>query len=579
MKQAGRLLVTLLLVGLLVSLALGAERLQISQITGLIWNDMIIQPFGINPIPIGREGHPTGFAFAPGRAELAYSKLERQGKASVSVLRIAKLDYLWTVFRTRPKTTTEEGRTVTIQEGYYATMPFTERERELLSLPVIVSGDRLRSPFIEGPILWSADGSKLAVFVVTENLNKMYATRDLWLIDYGSGKRQELTRGAWVTETAWSADSRWLAFAAEQGEGKPAKSAPPATRPGLYVAAAQTGAIRWIAEGGLDLEWSPTNRLSFRRQGDSPQGQEYNPATKQLSPVKVMPQPESPWQLSPDRRYLAVVEESPSGRQLELRERASDSRLFSLPAAEMGGWYPDSRMLTYFGKDGKLKMTAVVGPHRGHSAEVTEAAELDLLPFHPPVAWSSPVQFNFLPPGVPWPAPGLESKQKPLLSWLAYISQGQLRVQQMIHRLPAIHEAVALDKLPLEDERMLVLNNMKQVALAVLMYSNDWDELAPPPAVALRAIDPYLGGRQLLDRPGYPDQPVVRYLVTNPRAYRELQRPAEVPMAIVEYMEDGDIIAFCDGHVKWVRKELVPDILRIAEEAFSSRPRPGGGHW
>ena len=573
MRKSTWLAATLLATLLLGSLVWAAERMRASEIKGLVSGELIIRPDTnnawrpghsdlMNPIPISLDGYPTGYAFAPGCPELAYSAIELQDGKPITVVRIAKVLNLWPVERKRPKLVTNQrtGQQISVMENVQETLPFIQRERKLLALPVTkTKRDILVSPFIEGPIAWSPDGTKIAIFAVTENAKKSYASRDIWLIDYTTGTRQALTQGAWVTDLSWSPDSRWLTYAVERAEKKLAPPAQP-TAPGLWMADMKTGAKVKVAAGGIDLQWDKeSHSLRFRRDGDDP-GVEYQLATGKIVSAPLPAQVEYPWQTSPDGRFRATLEKQGDATLLMVRERVSGVQRLSLPAQEFGCWNPDSKVLTFFDGQGQLCMTSIEGIHRGHGAEITNKAELMMLPFQPPVQWSS-----FALPA------GLETKPQVGNSWLAFLAQGQLRVLRLQHGLPGPHDRAVMGMTP-EKERELVHNNLKQVALAVIMYAGDWDFEAPPGNFTFpRAVSPYLKSMELLDRPGYPGDVVFKYLVTDPKAFPKLKSPAEVPMGIIDYFADGGYVAYADGHVTWVPREEIAALLQKTQEAYNPK--------
>ncbi len=547
---------------LLLSAAFAAEKLRVSDIKGLVSGELIVQPADLNPIPIGQGGYPTGFAFAPGRAELAYTTVEEKGGGSFSALRIVRAERLWPVPREVEKSFTDrQGRKHNYRGQVMVPLPFAERERQLLRFGVKKAGERFVGPLLEGPILWSPDATKLAVFAVIPNDLDSYTTRDLWIIDYATGKKQALSQGMWVGEAVWSPDSKWLAFVVAPGDKKPTpqKSFP---TEGLWLTETRLNTHKRIASGGFDLEWPAPGRLVFRQSGESPKGLEYQLESGKSRTVSVAAGPESPWEISPDKRYLAVSQEEVAGKRLEIKERSTGAVKVTLPGEFLGGWNPDSELLAFIDHQGILSLTSAAGVHQGHIVR-TAVQNISLLPLHPPVDWSA----RQTPGGLPSDAQEI--------SWIAFAAQDGLRVLCLSHRQPHGHEAAALGLLTPEKERETVINNMKQVGLSLIQYSTDWDNRFPAnDARIYDTISPYLRNREIFDRPGYPNQPVVRYLGSaGPISRVESPNdPGAVPVAVVDYWTDGGVVAYADGHVKWEPRENIEALLRKAEEVFGPPP-------
>ncbi|NIM05298.1 MAG: hypothetical protein GTO55_04230 [Armatimonadetes bacterium] len=574
MKQAGWLVTTLPMIALLVSLAVSQEQARLEEVGELISGGLLVRIDEFNEIPIGRGGFSTGFAFAPGRPELAYCAVEETDKGLCSVLRIVQVEKLWAVDRksTRVYNTgsLEKEPRFEIAKSY---APFAERERELTRVEAAGKEGSLWGPFLEGPIAWSPDGARLAVYVVTEDASKSYASRDLWVVDYKTGQREILTLNMWVTAEAWSPNSRWLALVAEPANPELADLVTRPARPGLWLFDVQSGERKRIADGAISLEWSKDSSwLRFRRSGDSKEAQQYDTATSKLSSTPSFPPEARPWEISPDGRFIATMKRSMDGSRLEVRERSSGTLLVNVPAEAMGCWHPDNRLLAYFGPDGALMMTTVEGEHRGRAAKVTVEAEYNVPPFQAPLQWSSqstlPQYREARQQGQTVPTP------EPMMSWFALISKGKLCVLCMDHenypRPPSASELAALRRLDEKEETMLVLANIKQIGMAVLMYAGDNDGQAPPSGPKFfEAVRPYVSTTDIFDRPGYPNQPVFRYLLPGGFDLEKLKMPVDVPIAVIDYWGDQGVVAFADGHASWIRGDGLEKVLRKGEELLS----------
>jgi hypothetical protein len=569
MRKTIYLAAALLAVVLLISLVAAAERMKVTDIKGIVSGELIVEPTSeLNPTPIGLGGYPTGFAFAPGRAELAYSAIEEKAGRLSCILHIVNIEKLWPSleemwqhYEDRPD------RKDRFDGTFMDAPPFSQRERELLRLELKRSGDYFQSQFIEGPISWSPDGMKLAVFAVKESPSHQYSQRDVWVIDYANGKRLALTENSWVTEAAWSPDSKWLAFVAEPADNKAAKSAAKPTQSGLWLVDMTTGARRRIAAGGLNLEWLPDSlRLKFRKSGGPNDGRMYDLNSKQIAPTKPSPVIEIPWYLSPDGCYVANLVEGEGGRRLVVRERRTNELCVNLPAQEFAGWQANSRLLAYFDNNGALNMTTVEGPHRNRPYKVGARAEINPIPMHPAIQWSGLLTNRFMQEEAQ-----IMGRLGVGPSYLAFISGNQLRLLVMAHRKPTTHELAALGRLTQKTERIYVLSQMKNLNLALLMYADDYDNKFPPAGNRVGnkirmiedIISPYVPNRDLFDRPGYPGQSVFRYLIEG-LEMSKITEPGNTPVAIFDYLSDVVIVGFADGHAKWMSKEDYEETLRSA---------------
>jgi dipeptidyl aminopeptidase/acylaminoacyl peptidase len=553
MKRATWLVAGLLLAAGGLGLARESGRFGVEDIKGLVAGVRIIEPEQLSPAPIGLGGQVTGFAFAPARPELAYCAIEETQGQKVAVLRIVRVTQLWPQTRLESETWRDPrtGQTRTRGKVVLATPPFGERERELARVPAEGAARSEKDPFLEGPICWSPDMTWLAVYAVGGEPGRSRETRDLWLVDYGKGKKRIVTEKAVVGWVGWSPDSNWLAYlvVSAGGSSKP-------SRPGLWVTEIGTGKSRRIAEDGLDFRWlADGQRLVFRRGKASTEGQEYNLATGELRPAATWPADSvavAPWEISPDGTYVATSVKGEGGPGLEVRERVTGGLRLALPRAKgFACWSRSGDLLAYFAEPGKLEMTAVSGPHRGCAVKLTDGVEGYGGAEQPAASWSNPLE---------------DPEDKGVVSWVAFISGGELKALRLKHREPNGHESAALGLLTPEREREIVESNIKQVALALLIYAGDHDDITPAGyAPVFGLVKPYVKDMGMFDRPGYPDEPVFRYLLPGVRL-RDVREPAEMPLGVIDYWEEGGYVAFLDGHVRWYPRQKLEQMVPPAEE-------------
>jgi hypothetical protein len=96
-------------------------------------------------------------------------------------------------------------------------------------------------------------------------------------------------------------------------------------------------------------------------------------------------------------------------------------------------------------------------------------------------------------------------------------------------------------KMQEEARRAIALSNGKQLGLAVLMYSQDYDEVLPSPEGINDRLLPYLKNISLFDGFNYtfPGGPLAN-----------VAKPAETELGWVNG-PGGRAIIFVDGHVVW----------------------------
>jgi prepilin-type processing-associated H-X9-DG protein len=129
-------------------------------------------------------------------------------------------------------------------------------------------------------------------------------------------------------------------------------------------------------------------------------------------------------------------------------------------------------------------------------------------------------------------------------------------------------------------------SNLKQLALGMLMYAQDYDECFPPADRWSDVIYPYIKNWGILKCPGDPKHEY-GYAFNRALSFKrlgEIPRPAETPLLFDSTLgkknaadegiswpsggrhSGGNSCAFTDGHVKWFREK--PDF------ALQSSPAP-----
>ncbi|MCE9558439.1 MAG: hypothetical protein K8R88_05760, partial [Armatimonadetes bacterium] len=120
---------------------------------------------------------------------------------------------------------------------------------------------------------------------------------------------------------------------------------------------------------------------------------------------------------------------------------------------------------------------------------------------------------------------------------LAFTSQGSLFVSEI---LPVTKQFV--DENANRESKTQTINRAKMVALALIMYASDMDDVLPP-TERLQDIMPYLKDQSILN--GFV------YDYSGERNMSKVENPGEM---VIGYMpgNGGRAVVYIDGHVKWV---------------------------
>jgi prepilin-type processing-associated H-X9-DG protein len=123
---------------------------------------------------------------------------------------------------------------------------------------------------------------------------------------------------------------------------------------------------------------------------------------------------------------------------------------------------------------------------------------------------------------------------------------------------------------PAVQEQTQALSNMKQIALAMIMFAQDHDGLLPQPGMDIeQVLSPYIKNNSLFTRPGRPNEHPFQYLPSRALSAEPTNvSPAEIPFGIftTDY-RGGFIVGFLDGHVRWCKKSDLPALMQKLQEA------------
>jgi len=220
---------------------------------------------------------------------------------------------------------------------------------------------------------------------------------------------------------------------------------------------------------------------------------------------------------------------------------------------------------------------------RGETAAL--GGEIYLIAYHHPVS----VNYAALMHGssdMP-PLPKITPETTLSLCLLSLRSLGSLRDIQPFSMTDALKPPVANGALgsdaTSDDINQASVSNLKQIGLALLQYTQDFDEVLPPMktvAESNEAIYPYLKNKTLLEHPGTHEL----YQTNTSLSHRRLAS-FDSPATMVTYYEaspDSDglrAVLFLDGHVKRVT-EAEWQQLKTASHVPNpapAKPVPKGG--
>jgi hypothetical protein len=462
------------------------------------------------------QGPITGFAFGPGRAEVAYcAPVGRQGQWG-----------LWVVAASPPPPETQE-------------YPFTKTGAARRLLWTAPEGVTLR-----GPVWWAPDGSSVAVRADTEK------SSDLVAVDYGSGEAVSLCREMRVVNLVWHPRGKRIAYVTEE-DGNQA----------VWIQSVPSGEARRLGDSGCDLRWSlDGSSLKWLSPAADEHWTEMSWQAEDGQIVPGGPRPARPedafW--SPDGALCATLASTEGGGGEELviypRAGATGERVPVLPVPQrLLGWSPDSRLLLVLGE---RDIPVAVAP-RPVPEGIRPIAELRR-------GYSSGRASIAGPPVDPQAGPPSWSSGCDLLAYVVAEPLNSRRGAQKTEYPQGCLVAAPISREHLEpttrakEEPERVLYNMKNVALALQMYFADNHDIFPPSGETdevWRILDPYVRNRDVFMKPGTEDEMVSRYLVPPGLRLVDIHDPVGMPIAVVDYHPDFFVIAYGDGHVKMFEKE------------------------
>ncbi|MGC4044520.1 MAG: hypothetical protein QM758_12065 [Armatimonas sp.] len=103
-------------------------------------------------------------------------------------------------------------------------------------------------------------------------------------------------------------------------------------------------------------------------------------------------------------------------------------------------------------------------------------------------------------------------------------------------------DKTAYDELLKRAKRSQLLSNIKQIGLAILMYSQDYDETLPPGGGIEDIIQPYLRDRGIMD--GF------QFTYSGSSDINKIEKPADTILGFISG-PGGRAVIYADGHARW----------------------------
>jgi hypothetical protein len=474
-----------------------------------------------NVVPAAETGPFTGFAFGPGRAELAYCAPAGDGASALWIVSL--------LLSERGLNLPESGK-----------FP----RRLLWSAP---TGAELR-----GPIWWAPNGTQIAVRACAG------ASGDLVIVDYATGDVVWATQEKRVEDAAWAPSANQLAYVT---------AADGAREVWLWEVGAANG--RRLGDGGVNLRWSLDGKeLVWLRPEPGPLWTEmvWKAGDAQAHEGERRPARPEGAMWSPDGLWCAAAIGEGDNKQLVVyRSNSARGDAINLPGApvkQLLGWSPDSSMVLVLSADNRPLAVSIAQLPDDVARLLSTEGSLYTSERAAIAGW--PVDVSAGPPS--WSSTGklmlayLAGKYPQPRDVQAYGLEGEDYAGKLVVGIVARDYLGPPERLAYNIERKQLTSNMKHLAMAIQMYVTDYDRylLAEDTEQAMGPLDEYLPNKGCWMRPGVEGEVAVKYLVP-PGVIVTWFRdngvdPARAPVAIIDYPSDYFVVAYADGHVDVLSK-------------------------
>jgi hypothetical protein len=466
----------------------------------------------------------TGYAFGPGRTEIAFCSFDTPDSPSE----------LWIV-----------ATAIEADEHEQTSIVSAARRRLLWRAPPGVT--------LRGPVWWAPNGSEIALRACSEE------SQDLVLVDYVTGEQHWLTQGATVVDMRWRWDAKGLAYVTEESTDRT-----------VWLWEAEAGDPRSLGAGGSNLWWSVdgTELRWLRPDSDATWTQMIwyakNGTLEEAdrTPARV---PESVW--SPDGGWCASLVPAGTDEEKRLmiyRANAVEGEavpLPGIPVSHLLGWSPDGAVVMVLAEDYEREdrllavnfqpipddVRHVVSSGRGALYSAGRATIIDWgrgdvdADAGPPTWSTSPTGLPMLCYATDESSRSLEDRDEDSESGKPEVLVAGTEARQYLGGHADIAAAV---------ERAQLEHNLWGISMAFQMYLADNDDIFPPAADIAGArwiLDEYVPAKTVFLRPGSEDEVCVRWLAEPGRRLMEVEDPVMYPIAAIDYPADYFLVSYADG--------------------------------
>lgn len=470
----------------------------------------------------------TGFAFGPGREEVAYcGPLSPDGRTRLWVVS-ASLDFA--------------------RKDRFRLLDTSAPHRLLWTAP---EGVQFR-----GPIWWAPNGSSIALRAFSDN------SCDLAVTDYATGRTTWLTAGERVVDLAWSPSGDAVGYVTDDGSARIVWFRSLSSAEPMKLGEGGFG-LRWSVDGSTVTWLSPTSEtlwtlIAWDRATAGTQAQRQLPA-----------RPEGAlW--SPDGTICAVLEDVPDTAEKRVvicPASSAEGEHLDLPDAhlrELLGWSPDGRLLLALGDmDFPLAISATPPAY----------AIADLLDYPDPQAkpraaiLGPPINLDAGPPA--WSSAGDK---------VAYVVADDFALDSGLRPRPELSVSLrdiypvgclAVSEVKREyrasvphvrEEVVHAMANLVKLGNCLQMYLGDYDDTFPVAEGSdelrpvLHEYVSYKWDDSIYMRPGTEDELAVEYLIPPGTKLYEVDDWKNLPVAAIRYLPDYDIVCYADGQVDLVKR-------------------------
>jgi hypothetical protein len=524
-----------------------------------------------SPRVLVKNGPVTGFAFGPGRKEIAYCAPVR-GVAGPGLWVLSVL-HCWDGAPEFPcvpySVENVDGRLGQGEEWWSQGAAPMRAPRLVWAAPAGVA--------LGGPVWWAPDGSHIAVRAVGDE------TSDLVAVNYATGVASWISRGTTVVDAAWERGAGRLAYVTREGDERT-----------VWVQTLPPSEPVRLGTGGYSLRWSPADGLSWLGPGSAGLWTQMTWDAQTQDIVESNPRATRPagslW--SPDGRLCAALEEAAGdARHLVIYAgRSEEGEVVTAPdlrLQQLLGWSPDSRVVMVLTETG-LPVAVAAYPATDQLEHLSRRSEWTdrWLRWRACVA-AGPVDVGAGPPE--WssdhdmiayvPAAGMDARL--MGTWRDRHSSGRRPTAAELPNGSLVAYRVVRRNLVQENREpnLIVYENLKLLLAALEEYANDHNGLSPPTDdidELCRVLRRYGVTKGVFTRPGSSTDVVVQYLLEPGTRLDELDAPHTVAVAVVDYDPQWSAVAFSGGWAKLYDLSRAEEAYIFAEIARTGR-MPGGG--